>query len=189
MALALVFAGVVALFSVLEGQRRAAAAKGPAEATHEQPARSDPGVEPWKEKDITSPQTTASRSGADRQTLPLAENGYPLPTREQIQAANQPRRYKLPPGAIMSLSVPAIDLRHVPVLESTTEGALDQGVVHLPGTSMPWSDTPERNVYLAGHRLGWPDTGSHLVFYRLNELEGERGSPFAAPRAKPTTTG
>ena len=174
MALALAFAGVVALFSVLEGQRWAAAAKGPAETTQEQPARSDPGVEPWKEKDITSPQTTSSRSGAnqDRQTLPLDEDGYPLPTREQIQVANQPRSYKLPPGAIMSLSVPAIDLRHVPVLESTTEGALDQGVVHLPDTSMPWSDTPERNVYLAGHRLGWPDTGSHLIFYRLDELDG-----------------
>ena len=40
---------------------------------------------------------------------------------------------------------------------------------------MPWSDTPERNVYLAGHRLGWPDTGSHLIFYRLDELDrGDR---------------
>jgi len=46
------------------------------------------------------------------------------------------------------------------------------GVVHLPDTSFPWSDTPERNVYLAGHRLGWPGTGSHLVFYRLNQLDG-----------------
>ena len=27
-------------------------------------------------------------------------------------------------------------------------------------------------MYLAGHRLGWPGTGSHLVFYRLNELDG-----------------
>jgi sortase A len=36
---------------------------------------------------------------------------------------------------------------------------------------LPWSETPERNVYLAGHRLGWPGTGSHLIFYRLDELE------------------
>ena len=35
---------------------------------------------------------------------------------------------------------------------------------------MPWSGTPQRNVYLAGHRLGFPGTASHLIFYRLDEL-------------------
>jgi LPXTG-site transpeptidase (sortase) family protein len=29
---------------------------------------------------------------------------------------------------------------------------------------------PQRNVYLAGHRLGWPGTWSHLVFYHLDKL-------------------
>ena len=57
-------------------------------------------------------------------------------------------------------------------MDSVTTSALNQGVVHLPDTSLPWSDTPERNVYLAGHRLGWPGTGSHLVFYHLNEVRG-----------------
>jgi sortase A len=75
----------------------------------------------------------------------------------------------------MSLSINALELRNVPVLSSASTEALDQGVIHLPGTSYPWSGTPERNVYLAGHRLGWPGTGSHLVFYRLNELgKGDR---------------
>jgi sortase A len=72
----------------------------------------------------------------------------------------------------MSLSVRSTGLNNVPVLNSDKRRALDMGVVHLPETSFPWSDTPERNVYLAGHRLGWPGTGSHLVFYRLNELDG-----------------
>jgi len=75
----------------------------------------------------------------------------------------------------MSLTINALALKDVPVLSSNTIRALDEGVIHLPGTSYPWSDTPERNVYLAGHRLGWPGTGSHLVFYRLNELgRGDR---------------
>jgi sortase A len=75
----------------------------------------------------------------------------------------------------MGLTINALDLRNVPVISSDTTQALDQGVIHLPGTSYPWSGTPERNVYLAGHRLGWPGTGSHLVFYRLNELgKGDR---------------
>jgi sortase A len=75
----------------------------------------------------------------------------------------------------MSLTINPLGLKNVPVISSSSTRALDQGVVHLPGTSLPWSDTPERNVYLAGHRLGWPGTGSHLVFYRLNELgRGDR---------------
>ena len=75
----------------------------------------------------------------------------------------------------MGLTINALELRNVPVISSDSTRALDQGVIHLPGTSYPWSDTPERNVYLAGHRLGWPGTGSHLVFYRLDELgRGDR---------------
>ena len=53
--------------------------------------------------------------------------------------------------------------------------ALDKGVVHVPETSLPWTDSPHRNVYLAGHRLGWPGTGSRLIFYNLNQLDkGDR---------------
>ena len=28
----------------------------------------------------------------------------------------------------------------------------------------------QRNVYLVGHRLGWPGTGSHRIFYDLDKL-------------------
>ena len=183
MALALAFAGVVGFFAFLERPQRAIAAKSPpAESTGGPLVRSDPGVEPWREKDINAPQTAEqygspqpeSTQPRDRgsSNLPLNEDGYPLPTDEQVENTNHPRRYQLPQDAIMSLTIPSIGLENVPVLESDTRDALDKGVVHLPDTSMPWSDTPERNVYLAGHRLGWPGTGSHLVFYRLNELEG-----------------
>ncbi len=219
MVLALAFAGVVAFFAFLEGPQRAVAAKSSKESTSEPLVRSDPGVDPWVEKDLTQPQiaqTTTpprpeptrpeptqpevpkptspkpeSRSGAthDRQVLPVNEDGYPLPTQEQIQAANQPRQYRLPPGAIMSLSIPAIGLEDVPILNSETTGALDRGVVHLPDTSLPWSNTPHTNVYLAGHRLGWPGTGSHLVFYRLDELDGGRGSRCAVGGERAMSTG
>jgi sortase A len=105
----------------------------------------------------------------------MDENGYPLPTETQIDSANQPRHYHLPPGAIMSLIIPSIGLKNAPVMDSVTTSALNKGVVHLPDTYLLWSDTPERNVYLAGQRLRWPGTGSHLIFYRLNELtRGER---------------
>jgi sortase A len=112
-----------------------------------------------------------------------------MPTEEQVERTREPRRYDLPSGAVLGLSVPSIGLYDVPVLRSNTQRALDNGVIHARGTSMPWSETPERNVYLAGHRLGWPGTGSHLVFYRLGELDkGDRISSRAAT-AGGTSTG
>lgn len=108
-------------------------------------------------------------------TLPVGEADWPMPTEEQVDATREPRRYDLPGGAALGLTVPSLGLHDVPVLRSNTQEALDNGVIHARGTSMPWSETPERNVYLAGHRLGWPGTGSHLIFYRLDELgEGDR---------------
>jgi sortase A len=200
MLLALGFAIVVAVAAYLDRPMESAAAKPEVKSATERLVRSDPGVDPWVEKDIPPPRSLATpvparpsksdippdprpgspesgsgyRSSSDQshQTHPLDEYDYPLPTDRQLRAANQPRNYNLPPGAIMSLTINTLDLRNVPVLNSDATAALDQGVIHLPATSYPWSDTPERNVYLAGHRLGWPGTGSHLVFYRLNELRG-----------------
>ncbi len=106
--------------------------------------------------------------------LPVRQADWPAPTEGQVEQANRPRRYELPPEAIMGLTVGSIGLHDAPVLSSDAPDALTRGVVHASGTSMPWSNTPERNVYLAGHRLGWPGTGSHLIFYRLDELgEGD----------------
>jgi sortase A len=35
---------------------------------------------------------------------------------------------------------------------------------------MPWEDKERKNVYIAGHRLGYEGTGSRLVFFNLNRL-------------------
>jgi sortase A len=56
-------------------------------------------------------------------------------------------------------TVPGTDLR--------TLGS--HAAVHLAGTGFPWDD--EANVYLAGHRLGYPRTDSYLAFFDLNKLE------------------
>ena len=103
------------------------------------------------------------------------------------QAKQQAPNYHLPPGAIMTLTVPELGIRNAPVMNSASESALDRGVVHLPDTSLPWSDTPERNVYLAGHRLGWPGTGSHRIFYRLDELTGGEKVTLRGPNGKTYT--
>jgi sortase A len=189
MFLALACAVVVFAYAFIgRPPERANAAVRPATKSAAEPlVRSDPGIKPWVEKDIPppNPETTPkpappSKPAADPQTASVpnlvkrpGQPSAPRPDQpKETQASNHPRHYQLPPGAIMSLTIPSIGLKNVPVFDSVTESALDQGVVHLPDTSLPWSDTPERNVYLAGHRLGWPGTGSHLVFYRLDELTG-----------------
>ena len=156
-------------------------------------SRSKPDVTPWREEEVPPPEVgdeprpeptkePPEESAAEEPPeepeepapLPAGEEEWPLPTEEQVAATERPRRYELPRGADLGLTVRSIGLYDVPVLRSNTRRALDRGVIHARGTSMPWSSTPERNVYLAGHRLGWPGTGSHLVFYQLDELgEGD----------------
>lgn len=58
----------------------------------------------------------------------------------------------------------------VPDVEGDDEGALGENVaVHLKGTGFLWEE--EANVYLAGHRLGCPNTESFLAFWDLDALE------------------
>ena len=115
------------------------------------------------------------RSTPEQRTLPVADDNWAPPTDEELQVVSAPRDYELPPGAIMGLTIEAMGLRDVPVFNSDTESALAQGVIHEPETSLPWSNTPETNVFLAGHRLGYRGTSSRLVFYNLNELaKGDR---------------
>ncbi|MGB3680876.1 MAG: class E sortase [Rubrobacteraceae bacterium] len=45
----------------------------------------------------------------------------------------------------------------------------DYAGIHLKGTGFPWEK--EANVYIAGHRLGYPNTDSFLAFWDLNNLE------------------
>jgi sortase A len=130
-------------------------------------ARPEPEPEPQPEPE-PGPR---SEPEPEREILPVAAADWPLPTDEEIENASGPRRYDLPSGAIMGLTIKALGVYNAPVFNSDGQWALTNGVAHVPQTSLPWSSTPQRNVYLEGHRLGWPGTGSHLIFYRLNKLE------------------
>jgi sortase A len=46
---------------------------------------------------------------------------------------------------------------------------LDAGALHVQDTGFPWQRGT--NVYIAGHRLGYPGTESYLQFYDLDELQ------------------
>ncbi len=106
-----------------------------------------------------------------REPLPVAAEDWPEPSGEEVAAVEAPRYYPPQRDSTMTLTVDAIGLHGVPVIHSNTEEALDQGVIHFPQTPMPWEEREQKNVYLAGHRLGWPGTGSRLVFYNLDKLK------------------
>jgi len=96
---------------------------------------------------------------------------------ERIVEAVRGPRTKSPESKRLELTVPALDrVDGVPVYdapESGYEKALHDGVVHVRGTGFPWQDVA--NVYIAGHRVGYPGTKSNLVFWDLNELkEGDK---------------
>jgi sortase A len=71
----------------------------------------------------------------------------------------------------MRLTIEAIGIHDAPVFDSKSQWALANGVAHHPQTSLPWSPTAQRNVYLAGHRMGFRGTWSRMIFYNLHKLD------------------
>jgi len=73
----------------------------------------------------------------------------------------------------MKLTIPEMDrVDDVPVYDAAPKGyekALHDGTVHVRGTEFPWQKNS--NVYIAGHRLGYPGTKSDRVFWDLDDLE------------------
>jgi sortase A len=134
-----------------------------AQAQSEPQAQPDPEAQPNPE---AQPEPTPGP-----RTPTVGEGDWSRPTPREIENANAPRHYDLPAGAIMSLTMKSIGIYGAPVFDSVSPMALAKGVAHLPDTSLPWSDTPQRNVYLAGHRMGFRGTWSRMLFYNLDKLQ------------------
>ena len=81
-----------------------------------------------------------------------------------------------PKSERLTLSIPELKrVQDIPVYtgDSGDKGKLAAGALHLDDTGFPWQ--AGSNVYIAGHRLGYPRTKSWLVFWNLNRLEpGDR---------------
>ncbi len=73
-----------------------------------------------------------------------------------------------PSDTTMSLTVPALGISGVPVIDENSEAALTAGTMHLPGTGFPWQEGA--NTYIAGHRVGYAGTPSDRIFYDLPSI-------------------
>ena len=78
-----------------------------------------------------------------------------------------------PENPTLTLSVPKmnrLDGVEIPSAAGDDEEALRSNAgIHLQGTGFPWQEGS--NVYLAGHRMGYPGTDSFLAFRDQEKLE------------------
>ena len=131
--------------------------------------------------DTKAEETKAEEAKARQPKIPVVtgkikkENEEP---RDGRKKARKPRRVvREPESKMLRVTIPRMDqLRNskVPYAASDDEDAFRRYAgVHLQGTGDPWDR--EANVYIAGHRLGYPATDSFLAFWDLNVLEkGDR---------------
>ncbi len=89
---------------------------------------------------------------------------------EESASANDPRYYQPTSDTQMTLTIGALGLYEVPIISSANLEVLDKGLMHEPETSLPWDSGAQRNVFIAGHYLGWPGTARYLLFYNLDKL-------------------
>jgi len=78
-----------------------------------------------------------------------------------------------PKDKALKLTIPEmkqIENDTIPTGAGTNEALFrDHAAVHLRDTGFPWQRTA--NVYIAGHRIGFPGTDSNLAFYDLEDLK------------------
>jgi sortase A len=118
---------------------------------------------------------TEPKSKADQVERAVKEPD-PVPDKASDSASasgSAPASASAPADTMMSLSVPAMGISDIPVVEGTSEASLSQGAGHVPGTGYPW--VPGSNTYIAGHRIGYPGTPSDHVFWNLpNLVQGDQ---------------
>ena len=113
-------------------------------------------------------------SGGEKESLKEAKGKQIAPKKgeaqEQRKVANS---LESPKDKTLKLTIPEmkqIEDDTIPTGKGTNETLFrDHAAVHLRGTGFPWQRSA--NVYIAGHRIGFPGTDSNLAFYDLEDLK------------------
>ena len=149
-----VFAGTDLVSNVVGNQEdRAERAVEPEGAKKDPPK---PAEEP-KKKETKQEQ---KKDTTDKEQKKMASKE---PEMEAEEADSE--RLVAPTDTTMYLDVPSIGLSGVPVYEGASEASLYASTGHLNGTGYPWVEGS--NTYVAGHRIGYPGTGSDHIFWDL----------------------
>src|ERR671917_246887 len=101
-----------------------------------------------------------------------APGGLNVPRLETTQGNEETTEARGPEDKTLKLTVPAMSRIENDEIPSTTGDDAaklkEYAAIHLEGTGFPWQE--EANVYIAGHRLGFPNTESWLTFWDMNKV-------------------
>jgi sortase A len=144
--------------------------KPPEKATDgkKEPAKKEPAKkEPAKKEPAKKEPTKMSKEAKSKQIAPKKGKAQ-----RKVSNALEP-----PKDKTLKLTIPEmkqIEDDTIPTGKGTNEALFrDHAAVHLRDTGFPWQRTA--NVYIAGHRIGFPGTDSNLAFYDLEDLkEGDK---------------
>jgi sortase A len=140
-----------------EGQKDQGGKKASGEQANKQ--------EPSQSKDKQGPPKKMSKEARSKQVAPK---------QGKVQVPRQVKNALPPPkNKDLQLTVPAMkEIKDDTIPTGTGTNAElfhDYAAVHLRGTGFPWQTNA--NVYIAGHRIGFPGTDSNLAFYDLEDLK------------------
>ncbi|MBA3610421.1 MAG: sortase [Rubrobacter sp.] len=121
-----------------------------------------------------NPDTSASAAPGKFSVPVLNKKAAEPPTVESGTKKNSSKKQTAyaPEDKTLRVSIPKMSRVRdsvMPTAEGSNEELLkDNAGIHLKGTGYPWEKGA--NVYLAGHRLGYPSTESFLAFFDLDKL-------------------
>ena len=137
------------------------------EAVHPEDILSD------EERDKKTPRYRDWYEKSDAQTDELVSGDSSVGSIPSVKPFNFGRDPGGPEDRTLYLTIPKLGLQDIPVFDEVSEEKLMESVVHVPVTGYPWQKGA--NTYIAGHRIGYPGTGSSYVFFHLDWLtEGDR---------------
>jgi sortase A len=118
-----------------------------------------------------------NQESQDTATNSSEPEGFNVPEVEAPQEPADEAAADAPADKTLWVTVPSMErIKDAPVPDTfgEDEESLKNYVgIHLQGTGFPWQE--EANVYLAGHRLGYPGTSSWLSFWDLDNVkEGDQ---------------
>jgi len=120
--------------------------------------------EPEKQPQEQAEDEKLTEEAKDQQVAPEAGGGG--------AAENEGNELEPAEDTTLKLTVPKmaeIKDDEIPTGKGTDEALFrDYAAVRLPYTGFPWQE--EANIYIAGHRIGYPGTNSDLAFYDLEDL-------------------
>jgi sortase A len=167
--LLLVLAGLAA--SCGEESSREAEDKPAENASSGPPEQAENTEETTQTEETTSAEETTAAK--DEESAEREAYEYQYEDDSQYADSQDDSRYadsEAPAEPTMYLSVPKLGIAGATVLDG--DAGLEVGAMHLPGTGYPW--LAGSNTYIAGHRVGFPGTGSDRIFYDLpNMAQGD----------------